>query len=236
MEHDHEEHHGVVLDEVVSAFDGRWISRAVTASAVAGTVTAVTGASGSGKSTLLRVIGGLERPAAGAVIVDGTRVDELRGRARRRYLRESVGFVFQDAGLVEQWSARRNVRAAVQARCSAPRGKPLDLEDAARALAIDPVLDTAAHALSGGERIRVAFARLLVRKPALVLADEPTAALDLHNATIVKSFLRSLADEGATVLVATHDAALIDAADGSIPVGPLITDARTTPRPDGMPG
>jgi putative ABC transport system ATP-binding protein len=110
----------------------------------------------------------------------------------------------------------QNISIALKALPSSPASDPLGIEDAADAVGIDGVLDAPAYSLSGGERIRVAFARLLVRKPALVLADEPTAALDAENANEIHVLLRSLADAGSTVLTATHDRDLIERCDATI--------------------
>jgi len=207
---------GVMLRDLTHLVAGRSLIRDLHANADARALTAVVGPSGSGKSTLLRVVGGLERPTRGLVQVGDLTVNALGAGAQRKYLREQVGFVFQDAGLVEHWSARKNISIALKALPSSPASDQLGIEDAADAVGIDGVLDAPAYSLSGGERIRVAFARLLVRKPALVLADEPTAALDAENANEIHVLLRSLADAGSTVLTATHDRDLIERCDATI--------------------
>jgi ABC-type lipoprotein export system ATPase subunit len=180
----------------------------------AGEVHAVVGSSGAGKSTLLRMIGGLERPSAGTIHAFGREVTALRGSALRRHLRHSVGFVFQDAGLVEQWSVRKNIAAAAAATPRTPVSAPLGIEAAADRVDLPTVLlDQRARALSGGERQRVAIARVLVRKPPLVLLDEPTAALDAARTRLIVELMRELADDGAAVVVASHDPAVVHASD-----------------------
>lgn len=179
-----------------------------------GEVHVLEGPSGVGKSTLLRMIGGIERPDNGRITVFGEQVTALRRSALRRYLRHQVGFVFQDAGLVEHWTVRKNIAVALAAAPRVPTSPPLPISAAAGHLDLGQhLLDRRASELSGGERQRVAIARILVRKPRLVLMDEPTAALDVKRTQLVARILRTLADEGAVVLVASHDADLADAAD-----------------------
>lgn len=174
---------------------------------------AVTGPSGAGKSTLLRVLGGIEPPTAGLVEVGGLDVGGMSPRERRRYRRNVVGFVFQDGGLDEARTVRENLTVAARAMPATPSGRPAPLRDACHALGVDCWFDTPVHRLSGGEKQRVALAQLLVRRPPLVLADEPTAALDRDNAELVVLLLRGLCDQGATVITATHDDRLVLASD-----------------------
>lgn len=182
---------------------------------------AVTGPSGAGKSTLLRVLGGIEPPTAGLVEVGGLDVGGMSPRERRRYRRNLVGFVFQDGGLDEARTVRENLTVAARAMPATPSGRPAPLRDACHALGVDCWFDTPVHRLSGGEKQRVALAQLLVRRPPLVLADEPTAALDRDNAELVVLLLRGLCDQGATVITATHDDRLVLASDDEfrIPIG-----------------
>jgi putative ABC transport system ATP-binding protein len=182
--------------------------------AQAGTVHAVLGSSGVGKSTLLRLIGGLERPSAGTIRALGQQVESLRGAALRRYLRNSVGFMFQDAGLVERWTVKQNIAAVQAATSSTPVSTPLSIEAAADRVDLPTrLLESRATELSGGERQRVSIARILVRKPPLILLDEPTSALDAHRTRMIAELVRDVADEGAVVLVASHDTALTDISD-----------------------
>jgi len=182
---------------------------------------AVTGPSGAGKSTLLRVLGGIEPPTAGLVEVGGLDVGGMSPRERRRYRRNLVGFVFQDGGLDEARTVRENLTVAARAMPATPSGRPAPLREACHALGVDCWFDTPVHRLSGGEKQRVALAQLLVRRPPLVLADEPTAALDRDNAELVVLLLRGLCDQGATVITATHDDRLVLASDDEfrIPIG-----------------
>ncbi|MFJ3454733.1 ABC transporter ATP-binding protein [Curtobacterium sp. NPDC090223] len=203
---------------------GRQLFRAFEMEVPPGSIHGIAGASGIGKSTLLRMIGGLERPSAGSIRVFEHDVTTFGRAALRRYLRHDVGFVFQDAGLVEAWTVRRNLAAAASAGPRTPTSVPLSVEGAADRLGLPRVLlDRGVMELSGGERQRVAIACVLVRMPRLVLLDEPTAALDAQRTGLVAQLARELADDGATVILATHDLELLDRADSQT----LLTEPST---------
>ena len=168
----------------------------------------VLGRSGSGKSTLLSLCGGLDRPSEGRVVVGGRDISQLRGAARETLLQRTVGWVFQNAGLLPLVTAEENVALVAQIAGE-------DEKDARRlaqmALAATGLGERAGHRedeLSGGERQRVALARALVRAPALLVADEPTAQLDTGTTYGVLSLIREAADSGTAVLLATHDEAV----------------------------
>lgn len=195
---------------------GRLLFDALDLTVRAGDVHAVVAPSGAGKSTLLRMIGGLERPGAGTIRVLDHDVTALRGAELRRHLRDRVAFVFQDAGLVERWTVRQNITAAAAAAPHIPVGEPSSLDEAADLLHLpQALLGRRAAELSGGERQRVAIAGVLVRKPPVVLMDEPTAALDAELTDRVVHLVRDLSDQGATIVMATHDPVVIGAADST---------------------
>ncbi len=167
---------------------------------------AVTGASGAGKSTLLSVLGGLEAPQQGSVVVDGHDLHRLSRNGLADYRRETVGFVFQHFGLLDTLTAAENVGLAptlAGATARAARRRATDL------LAAVGLADRADHrpaTLSGGERQRVAIARALANQPRLVLADEPTGNLDDESTAVVVDLLESLPTErDCTLVVVTHD-------------------------------
>jgi putative ABC transport system ATP-binding protein len=173
-----------------------------------GRITAIMGPSGCGKSTLLNLVGRLDRPTSGEVTVDGVRVDRLGETEAARFRRARVGFVFQFFHLLDELSVRDNVAvAAVLAGRS--RGAA---ERAADDLLAQ--LDLTAHrkafpaTLSGGERQRLAIARAVVNGPAVLLADEPTGALDRHNGEVAMALLQDLNRRGQTILLVTHDEVL----------------------------
>ncbi|HTI33397.1 MAG TPA: ABC transporter ATP-binding protein [Miltoncostaea sp.] len=192
----------------------------------AGEVTALAGPNGSGKSTLLRVLAGLHRPDAGAVVVDGAEVTHLP--AERRF--PAIGLVGQDPGrhlLTER--VRDEVDFAL-ARTGAPReGRDARVERMLADLRLDGLADRHPLDLSVGQRERVAIAAILVAEPGVILLDEPTRGMDPEGATALAALLRRRAAEGAAVLVATHDpgfaAALADRRvvlrDGRLEAAPL---------------
>jgi putative ABC transport system ATP-binding protein len=176
----------------------------------AGEALAVLGPSGSGKSTLLNMIAGLDKPSEGSVTVDGLRIDELTETALAKYRRERIGMVFQFFNLLDDLTVADNVLLPAQL-AGVPRG-----EASIRAAELLEYLGIARHArafpgrLSGGERQRVAVARALMNRPSLLLADEPTGALDSASAAEVRELLTGLNENGQTILLVTHDTALAD--------------------------
>jgi ABC-type lipoprotein export system ATPase subunit len=177
-----------------------------------GEVVAILGRSGSGKSTLLHLIGGLDRPEAGTILLDGERVDGA-SEARLSTLRSRrVGFVFQFFHLLPELSGEGNVRLAGRVRGAHPDAgaRATRLIDV---LGLRPVADSLPHQLSGGEQQRFAIARALVNDPAVLLADEPTGNLDAQAGQEVLKLLRAGADEGRAVIMVTHEAAAAGIAD-----------------------
>ncbi|MER7177052.1 ABC transporter ATP-binding protein [Streptomyces mesophilus] len=207
-----------------------------------GEAVAILGPSGSGKSTLLNLIAGLDRPDTGTVTVDGVRVDRLGEAGSALYRRAKIGMVFQFFHLLDDLSVADNVvlpaRLAGMARGAARRRAAELLE----LLGIDRHARAYPGRLSGGERQRVAVARALMNRPALLLADEPTGALDTAAGHDVSRLLAELNAEGQTIVVVTHDLALarsctgrtVRIADGRITAdGPAGTSAPAV-RPEGV--
>lgn len=204
----------VSITALEHALEGRELFGGLDLTIQSGTVHALVGASGVGKSTLLRMIGGLQRPHGGSIRSFEHDVTTLRGAKLRRYLRHDIGFVFQDAGLIEEWTVRRNLHAAAKAASDHPTSPPMTIEAAIDRLDLPrTLLGQRAAELSGGERQRAAIARILVRKPPLVLLDEPTAALDGRRTTLINEIAHELVDQGATIVVASHDEHLLQSAD-----------------------
>lgn len=174
---------------------------------------AIMGPSGSGKTTLINILGGLDRPTGGRVVVDGTDVANLNERELTRYRAEKIGLVFQQFHLVPYLSAVENVMLAQYFHSVA------DEKEAARALVRVGLGDRLNHLpsqLSGGEQQRVAVARALINQPKLILADEPTGNLDEANEHTVLDLLQDLHASGHTILVVTHSPAIGRMADRRI--------------------
>jgi putative ABC transport system ATP-binding protein len=166
---------------------------------------AVIGPSGSGKSTLFNILGGLAAPSDGQVIIDGEDIQKLTDAQRTEMRQRKIGFVFQKYNLLPTLTGLDNIKIA---RFLARNNDPLpqDFMNLLEMLNISGRLDHKPRALSGGEQQRIAIARALVNKPAILLADEPTGNLDTENSNIVLGLLRRLNEEtGQTILMITHN-------------------------------
>ncbi len=174
------------------------------------------GPSGSGKTTLLNLVGGIEQPTSGRLVVDGEQLGDLSPGELTRFRREHVGFVFQFFNLVPTLTALENVQLVAEL----VGGGEQESRDA---LASVGLADRATHfpgALSGGEQQRVAIARAIVKSPPLLLCDEPTGSLDLATGRQVLAVLRDLNEKkGITVLLVTHNQAIATMADLIVHVG-----------------
>jgi putative ABC transport system ATP-binding protein len=168
-------------------------------------LTVVMGPSGSGKSTLLHLLGGLDRPTNGEIILDGSKLSQLDENDLAIFRRKTVGFVFQSFNLIQSFNAVENVSFPMRFM-NIPNKKRT--ETAMHYLEQVGIADRAHHKpseLSGGEQQRVAIARALVNDPSLILADEPTGNLDTASGFSIMEILASLNQSGRTVLVVTHD-------------------------------
>ncbi|KAB2337998.1 ABC transporter ATP-binding protein [Actinomadura rudentiformis] len=199
----------IELRDVSRAYDeGPPALQRVSLTVQAGEAVAILGPSGSGKSTLLNLVAGLDRPDAGTVTVDGVRVDGLGEAGAARYRRSKIGMVFQFFNLLDDLTVADNVVLPAQLAGTA-RG-----EAHRRASELLEILGIGRHAgaypgrLSGGERQRVAVARALMNRPPLLLADEPTGALDTAAGEDVSRLLSDLNADGQTIVVVTHDIGL----------------------------
>jgi len=200
----------------------------------AGELLAVMGPSGSGKTTLLSLVGGLDRPTEGRVIVAGQDVGTLKARDLAILRRRTVGYVFQDLNLLQGLTARENVAIPLELD-----GRPIAEARAAADAALESVgLASLANRfpddLSGGEQQRVAIARALVGGRQILLADEPTGALDSITGESVMRLLRAHCDGGGTAILVTHDAAHAAWADRVVFLrdGRLVDEARPASNPD----
>lgn len=179
--------------------------RGVSCQIPAGSFTFIVGPSGSGKSSLLYLIGALDEPTSGDIVVRNQRISEFTTRQRDAYRRNDVGFVFQNFNLLGNLNAVDNalVPFLPQGISPALRNRAVDL---LKRVGLGGRLDHRPNQLSGGEQQRVAIARALLKEPSLVLADEPTGELDTENGQEVIEYLRQLCREHrATVVIVTHD-------------------------------
>ena len=174
----------------------------------------VAGASGAGKSTILNILGGMDSPTSGEIIVDNNKINEYTNKELTTYRRYDIGFVFQFYNLVQNLTARENVELATQI-CK----DPLDIDEVMEAVGLTNRKNNFPAQLSGGEQQRVAIARALAKNPKILLCDEPTGALDYNTG---KSILKLLQDTcrkyEMTVIIITHNLALTPMGDKVIKV------------------
>jgi putative ABC transport system ATP-binding protein len=202
----------IALDEVTKTYQAGAppALAAVSMRVRAGEVVAVMGPSGSGKSTLLNLVAGLDRPTSGTVTVAGRRIDTLGETALARFRARHVGIVFQFFNLLDDLTVEDNVLLPAQLGGASRRQARLKARELLDRMGIGKHRDDYPARLSGGQRQRVAIARALVNSPELLLADEPTGALDTASGQEIGQLLRELNAGGQTLVLVTHDPALAE--------------------------
>ena len=179
-----------------------------------GEFVAIMGASGSGKTTLLNCISTLDKVTTGHIYVDGADITTMKGKSLNKFRREKLGFIFQDFNLLDTLTARENIALALTINKEKAGKIDILVDEVAHELEIENLLDKYPYQLSGGEKQRVAASRALVTHPALILADEPTGALDSKASRKLLEKFESLNTElTATILMVTHDAFTASYAD-----------------------
>jgi len=171
-----------------------------------GELVAIMGASGSGKSTLLSIAGGLQKPTTGEVVVEGTYLSTASTRELAQLRRRSLGFVFQDFNLIPTLTALENVTLPLELDGFRARAARRAGRDALSSVGLDAKFDAYPDDLSGGQQQRVAIARAVVGGRRLILADEPTGALDSVTGEAVMKMIRTRVDQGAAGILVTHEA------------------------------
>lgn len=172
-----------------------------------GEFVAIMGSSGSGKTSLLNCISTIDKVTSGHIYVDGTDITKLRGNDLNRFRRERLGFIFQDFNLLDTLTAYENIALALSIQNKDYKEIDTKIKEVAKHLDIVGVLDKFPYQMSGGQKQRVASARAIITNPNLVLADEPTGALDSKSARLLLERFNYLNEErNATILMVTHDA------------------------------
>ena len=205
-------------DTEVRALDG------VSLSVGNGEFVAIVGTSGSGKSTLLHMLGGLDRPTSGTVIVDGKDIFSLKDEELTIFRRRKIGFVFQNYNLVPVLNVYENIVLPIQLDGVTPDGKYVD--QIIKTLGLESKLQNLSNNLSGGQQQRVAIARALAAKPAIILADEPTGNLDSRTSQDVMSLLKITSKKfQQTIVMITHNEEIAQMADRIIRIedGKIVT-------------
>jgi len=186
-------------DETLNALD------AVNLNINAGEFIAITGPSGSGKSTLANIIGGLDRPTSGSVVVDGNDLSHVRDAKLSSYRNHHMGFVFQSFNLQGTQTALENVMLPLIFERMKPKERKARATECLQAVGLGDRLKHKPSQLSGGQRQRVAVARALAVKPQIILADEPTGNLDSKRGEEIIKLLKDLNKDGITLIIITHD-------------------------------
>lgn len=189
--------------------NGRNITKAIrdiSFSVEPGEFLGIMGASGSGKTTLLNCISTIDTVSAGHIYLDGTDITEIKPRSLARFRRENLGFVFQDFNLLDTLTISENIALALSIRKTPAKDVEPCISDIAGKLNIRDILDKYPYQVSGGQKQRCACARAIVNNPRLLLADEPTGALDSHSSQMLLSTIQSIHEQlKATILMVTHD-------------------------------
>ena len=168
---------------------------------------AIMGESGSGKTTLLNILAALDRPTSGSVLLDGCDITDLPEKEISKFRRDHLGFVFQDFNLLDTFSLRDNIYLPMVLAGKKPEAMKAKAEPLAKRLGIEDVLDKFPYEVSGGQKQRCACARALINNPKLILADEPTGALDSKSSRMLLETMDEINKNlNATILMVTHDA------------------------------
>jgi len=169
-----------------------------------GEFVAIMGESGSGKTTLLNILASLDKPTSGRVLVDGKDMTELKDSQRALFRRENLGFIFQDFNLLDTFSLEDNIMLPLVLAGEKYDSMEKKLKPLAELLEIDSILKKYPYEVSGGQKQRAAVARALITEPSILLADEPTGALDSKASTNLLRLMRKVNETGQTILMVTH--------------------------------
>ena len=209
--------------DIYKSFGRLEILRGISLELHRGEILAIVGASGAGKTTLLQVIGTLDAPDRGEVIIGDERLSALSGDRRAAFRNRHIGFVFQSHQLMPEFTAEENVAIPAMISGKSHREALAEAGELLHRLSLGDRLDHRPAELSGGEKQRVAVARAIINHPEIVLADEPTGALDsIRKRELLELFLRLREEEGLSFIVVTHDRETAEIADRSL----LLSDGR----------
>ena len=175
-----------------------------------GEMVAITGASGSGKSTLLNIMGLIDKPDSGEVLICGNKNPYDKEKIKLNLFRNNIGYLFQNYALVDNYTVSKNLDIALEYVKVTDKDKKKLKEEALDKVGLLDKLNNKVFELSGGEQQRVALARLMLKKNDIILADEPTESLDENNKNIILKLLKQLNNEGKTIVVVTHDKVVAD--------------------------
>lgn len=191
----------IEIIKLTKSFDSNIIFSNVSFTVNDGDFVVFSGKSGCGKTTMLNMIGALEKPTSGQIIVDGVNI--ASGKKRMDYLSKKVGFLFQNFALVENKTVEQNLKMIAKKNRT-----DISIDNALSEVQLLEKKEALVYTLSGGEQQRVALARLMIKQCDIILADEPTGSLDKANSEIIVNILKKLNKSGKTVIMVTHDESL----------------------------
>lgn len=208
----------VIVQNLTKRYGSHQIFSGLNAEMEPNKITCLYGKSGCGKTTLINIIGLIESYQKGTITYDGK---EIKKRSeKRRMLQEKIGFIFQDFGLIEDETVKNNFLIVNKIRKM--RNSEARIAEALNHFQMDAaMMRRKVYELSGGEQQRIAIAKIWLKNPDLILADEPTASLDVENKIIVLQMLRDFSDSGKTVIIVSHDQEIIRFADLGVDLNPL---------------
>jgi putative ABC transport system ATP-binding protein len=224
--------HPIVVERVTKVYTMGDVEvhalRGVSITVETGTFTAIMGASGSGKSTLMNILGCLDRPTSGRYLLDGRDVSGLDANALAEVRSKSLGFVFQNFSLLSRTSAVENVELPLMYAGVSGRERRAAAQRSLERVGLGERADHKPNQLSGGQQQRVAIARALVNNPRILLADEPTGALDSRTSVEIMALIQELGRSGITVVLVTHESDIAAYASRVVVVkdGEILTDKR----------
>ena len=209
----------IEVKDIWKSFEALEVLKGVNLQVEKGEIVAIVGKSGAGKTTLLQIIGTLDRPTSGKVLIDGTDVFEMKDKELAAFRNKHVGFIFQFHQLLPEFTALENVCIPAMIAREKEAEYTARAEQLLRELGLGDRMDHKPNELSGGEKQRVAAARALMMSPTIILADEPTGSLDTQNKKELSELLLKLRKEyGQTILLVTHDKDLAKMADRVIEI------------------
>ena len=171
-----------------------------------GEFVSIMGPSGSGKTTLLNCVATIDKVTSGQIILDGQDITQMGRRTLAKFRRDELGFIFQDFNLLDTLTGFDNIALGLTIKHTSPALIPRKVEDVSRTLGVNDVLQKYPYQMSGGQKQRIAAARAIVSDPKLILADEPTGALDSRNSAVMLEVMDVMnRDMGATIMMVTHD-------------------------------
>ena len=209
----------IQLKNIDKKYGNKYLFKNLDFSIKKGEMIAITGSSGSGKSTLLNIIGLIDKPDSGEVLICGNKNPYDKEKIKLNLFRNNIGYLFQNYALVDNYTVSKNLDIALEYVKGKNKNKLK--EEALDKVGLLDKLNNKVFELSGGEQQRVALARLMLKKNDIILADEPTGSLDEDNKAIILKLLKELNNEGKTVVIVTHDKVVADICDREINIKEL---------------